>query len=120
MGTKNKKLDEIGIKNPFRTPEGYFENFSENLVSCLPDKEFSEQKVVNLWEKVRPWVYMAAMFVGIMLMVNIFVGSPKEGSGILSGNVEEIPVNQIDEYYSYCQDQVAAQSYRQALYGDDL
>ena len=71
-------LRKVGTKNPFHAPEGYFENFSQELMSKLPEKDsYIPEAETNLWTRVKPWIYMAAMFVGIMLSVRIFVGEPK-------------------------------------------
>ena len=32
-------LRKVGTKNPFHVPEGYFENFSQELMSKLPEKD---------------------------------------------------------------------------------
>ena len=72
-------LRKVGTKNPFHAPEGYFENFTQELMSKLPEKDsYIPEAETNLWTRVKPWVYMAAMFVGIMLSVRIFVGEPQK------------------------------------------
>ena len=78
MGKEDNILRKVGTQNPFRVPENYFEDFTQELMNKLPEKEpmlcLSEP---TLWQRVKPWVYMTAMFVGIMLSVRIFVGEPK-------------------------------------------
>ena len=78
MGKEDNILRKVGTQNPFRVPENYFEDFAQELMNKLPEKEpilcLSE---TTLWQRVKPWVYMTAMFVGIMLSVRIFVGEPK-------------------------------------------
>lgn len=39
----------------------------------LPEKEKPafEKKEVTMWERVKPWVYMAAMFVGAALIIRV-------------------------------------------------
>ena len=79
MGKEDNILKKVGTQNPFRVPEHYFENFTEELMGKLPEKEpvqFSAEP--TLWERVKPWLYMTAMFCGIMLSVRIFVGEPKK------------------------------------------
>ena len=79
MGKEDNILRKVGTKNPFSVPDGYFEKFSEELTSRLPEKKTvlipSEP---TLWERVKPWIYMVAMFCGIMLSVRIFVGVPQK------------------------------------------
>ena len=45
----------------------------------LPEKEMvMVSSEITLWQRVKPWVYMTAMFCGIMLSVRIFVGEPQK------------------------------------------
>ena len=88
MGKEDNILKKVGTQNPFRVPEHYFENFAEELMGKLPEKEpvqFSAEP--TLWERVKPWLYMTAMFCGIMLSVRIFVGEPKK---------DEFPISQAE------------------------
>ena len=88
MNPEEKILQEIGKKNPFTVPENYFENFTQELMDKLPAKEAVLQtEAPTLWQRVKPWLYMAAMFCGIMLSVRIFVGNPQQ---------EEFPISQAE------------------------
>ena len=69
MKEEDKLLKKIGTENPFRVPEG--------LMSRLPEKEKTDiHREPTTWEKVRPWLYMAAMFIGAALIIR--VASPGE------------------------------------------
>lgn len=77
MRKGDKLLKKIGTENPFRVPEGYFEGFTSDLMSRLPEKEKTDvHREPTTWEKVRPWLYMAAMFIGAALIIR--VASPGE------------------------------------------
>ena len=41
MKEEDELLRKCGTKNPFTVPEGYFENFSKELMEKLPEKEIS-------------------------------------------------------------------------------
>jgi hypothetical protein len=99
-------------------PAGYFENFSGNLMSQLPEKENKKPQVISMWERVRPWAYMAAMFAGVALMVNIFVSQP-EPARIFSEDVNNISIDEINEFDSYYQERIAYASYQQAIHGEE-
>ncbi len=73
MAKEDYLLNKCGNANPFRVPEGYFDNFAEKMMSELPDRtfEFDTPKKVSLWDKAKPVVYLAAMFGGIALMFAI-------------------------------------------------
>ena len=68
-----KILKKVGTENAFHVPEGYFENFTSELMNRLPEKEklAFEQKEPTMWERVKPWAYMAAMFVGAALIIRV-------------------------------------------------
>ena len=77
MKEEDKLLKKLGTENPFRVPEGYFEGFTSDLMSRLPEKEKTDiHREPTTWEKVRPWLYMAAMFIGAALIIR--VASPGE------------------------------------------
>lgn len=77
MKEEDKLLKKVGTENPFRVPEGYFESFTSDLMSRLPEKEKTDiHREPTTWERVRPWLYMAAMFVGAALIIR--VASPGE------------------------------------------
>lgn len=94
MGKEDNILRKVGTKNPFRVPDRYFEDFTQELMSKLPEKEpMPAIPEPTLWQRVKPWIYMTAMFCGIMLSVRIFVGEPKteEFPSISQTEMEELP-----------------------------
>lgn len=68
MGTKQNKLDELKGKNPFKLPEGYFDGLTEQIMSQLPEVPREEAPTISLLDRVRPWLYMAAVFIGLLLL----------------------------------------------------
>ena len=73
MKEEDKIQKKIGTENPFRVPEGYFENLTSEVMNRLPEKEklIAVQTEPTMWQKVRPWLYMAAMFVGAALIIRV-------------------------------------------------
>ena len=65
-------IDELRDRQPFRVPDGYFEGFTENLMSRLPQKAAPEGKVTPLYERLKPWLYIAATFAGVIILFNVF------------------------------------------------
>ena len=100
MGKEDDRLRKAGTGNPFRVPEHYFDNFTEELMGKLPEKEplpFSAEP--TLWDRVKPWIYMAAMFCGIMLSVRIFVGEPqKDEFSISQAEAEMLPEEEWENF----------------------
>lgn len=88
MGKEDNILRKVGTKNPFQVPDHYFEEVVQEVMARLPEKApvqpISEP---TTWQRIKPWIYMAAMFCGIMLSVRIFVGEPKK---------DEFPISQAE------------------------
>lgn len=71
MKEEKELMARCGKEQPFKVPEGYFEQFHEQLMSSLPETSTAPAPAteVTLLARVKPWLYMAATFVGIIFMV---------------------------------------------------
>ena len=78
-----KKDDNILSKLPHHdgmtVPDGYFADFARRMAEELPQRPELAQMASgvpprSLWERVRPYVYMAAMFAGVWCMLKMFTG----------------------------------------------
>ncbi|WP_018669517.1 hypothetical protein [Bacteroides gallinarum] len=78
MKEEDNILKKIGTENAFRVPEGYFENLTSEVMNRLPEKEKPafEKREVTMWERVKPWVYMTAMFAGAALIIRVASSDP--------------------------------------------
>lgn len=64
---------KYGSDTGFRVPEGYFEELNKRILSELPPyKEAPKSVPLSMWQRVKPYVYLAAMFVGIWIMMKVF------------------------------------------------
>src|SRR5690554_1923172 len=97
METKFNNLKEVDKGNPFKVPENYFAQLNEEIMNRLPEKEFVPPQPVSLWNKAKPWVYMAAMFVGLYITINFLT---RDGESNLSSRQDaplqisaEVPAN---------------------------
>lgn len=75
MDKKNQHNPELNWPktNGMTVPEGYFDDFARRMMDRIPQEVMpAAAPRRTLWMKVRPYVYMAAMFAGIWLMMNIF------------------------------------------------
>ena len=92
-------MTKIGKENPFQTPEGYFDNLTSEVMNRLPEKDFTQQEtvVVSTWEKVKPLLYMAALFAGaaFILRTGVFT-MQKENTSYLAEDEEEMEREYID------------------------
>lgn len=73
MRQEEQLKDKYGTDPGFRVPDGYFEELNLKIMSSLPPYQ-EAPKVVELsrWQRIKPYVYLAAMFAGIWLMMKVF------------------------------------------------
>lgn len=72
MDKKSDILTKVGKDAGFKVPEGYFADFAEKMAASLPEREIPVQKKPTRWMRIRPYVYMAAMFAGVWCMMYLF------------------------------------------------
>ena len=74
MAEKYDKIKDIlGADGGMRVPDGFFESTFEKIQAELPPyPEAPKPMKLSPWHRIRPYVYLAAMFAGIWLMMNIF------------------------------------------------
>ena len=62
------KIEDNNLKNklkenPFSTPEGYLEGLTDRIMKQIPEEtHVPEAQQVSLLDRLRPFLYMAAMF----------------------------------------------------------
>lgn len=111
MKNDNDILSKIDRRSGMTVPEGYFDDFAAKMMERLPEHPVIEADTdpsarPSLWFRIRPYVYMAAMFAGIWCMLNIF---KIIGSNSTDLTVDNNPViaralsndSFVDEYYLY-------------------
>ncbi|WP_420186599.1 hypothetical protein M1B74_07655 [Bacteroides pyogenes] len=98
MKEEDALLKKIGKENAFKVPEGYFENLTSEVMDKLPPIEkqhFSGAETVTRWTKIKPLLYLAAMFAGAALIIR--VASPVHKSPTGDAAVAEQDTEMISE-----------------------
>lgn len=92
MKEEDKIHQILGTENPFRVPDGYFDHFASELMSQLPEKKTASQisREPTRWERIKPWLYMAAMFAGAALLIRV-------GSMEVNQEAEALAQEEIDQ-----------------------
>lgn len=98
-------------KNPFKIPENYFENLSNDIMDKLPEKKILPAKKVPLWKKVLPWTAAAAVFCGIIFTTGVLDKNTTRHSSIsdISSSIEE-------DYYLFLEEEVTKNEYKEMIY----
>lgn len=69
-------LSKIDHQSGMTVPDNFFEDFNKRMIEALPEQswEKSSPQIMprSFWSRVRPYVYMAAMFLGIWCMMKTF------------------------------------------------
>ena len=74
-------LNKYGKDPGFKVPENYFEDFNKPMVEMLPDVEITPVDVKpTMWQRIKPLVYMAAMFAGVWCMIQVFSNFTNSGN----------------------------------------
>ena len=71
----NDILQQANRHDGMTVPEGFFAEFATKLereIDARPALQWTEPAPRTFWQKVRPYVYMAAMFAGVWCMLQMF------------------------------------------------
>ncbi len=90
---KNKKilLEEIGKELPFSVPLNYFEDFASQFDDRIGLKSNNNKK------HNKTWMYMAAMFMGVLMMSQVFFTVYNNNETKNVENYELYVLSQVDE-----------------------
>lgn len=65
--------EKYGTATGYRVPDGYFEELNASIMASLPAYPEKPRAVrLSAWQRVKPYVYLAAMFAGIWVMMKMF------------------------------------------------
>lgn len=96
MKEERELMEQCGKERPFKVPEGYFEQFHEQLMNQLPETHSTPAPAekVTLITRIKPWLYMAATFVGTIFVVQ----------ALMYVQEMRIPTDNLAETDAYTQD----------------
>lgn len=118
---------KIPRRDGLTVPEGYFEDFNKRMISSLPQRpwEVEQTRVLprTMFQRVKPYLYMAAMFVGVWCMMKMFdLMRPQTADLSALGN-NPVLVSAISNdafFYDYCADEVDESDLIHAMYEDGV
>lgn len=120
MKEEDNILKKAGKENIFRVPDGYFENLTSEVMSRLPEKEKPVfiTKEPTKWEKIKPWLYMAAMFAGAAMIIRVASADHTPADGMMAKDDTETEIVS-DEYISTVLDNSMLNDYSLYVYLSD-
>ena len=91
----NTILDKIGRHDGMTVPDGYFDTLTQRIEASLPERDWEKEQADNIaprsiWQRIRPYVYLAAMYPGVWCMMHIFSMTGATSQGQMS--IDNYPV----------------------------
>ena len=129
MNKKENTLDRLKGKQPFRVPDGYMEGLTNRIMESLPEPPVMEAESVSLVERIRPWLYLAAVFAGMGLFFKAIIGVDSAREDTLSDTLlvrSEVPSTSLEaieseaaqeeaDYLEYIEERYANYLLRESL-----
>jgi hypothetical protein len=118
MKDMNSNLDKFKGDNPFKTPQGYMDGLNNLIMSQLPVKESKKAIQITFAQRVRPWLYLAAVFAGLGLFFKAVIGPDFIGkqntsdslyvqSSVSEGTMSALSSAEDKEYQEYIENKYA-------------
>ena len=116
METKLNGLDELKGKNPFKVPKGYLEGLTEQIMAGIPEVVHIEPKVVSIRDRIRPWLYLAGVFAGLLILFRVFIypvsqdsnksdNTPASLQALVSGDLLQVVSDDDLDYLEFIESQ---------------
>ena len=131
MDKKTYNLDNLRGKQPFSVPKGYMDGLTDRIMNQIPEKrpQAEEPLVISWADRVRPWLYLAAVFAGLGIFFKTIVGvmpQTEEDSLLVQSerplvSPDEIEAEQEEdlEYLEYIEMKYSADLLANELNGDE-
>ncbi|MDY4527081.1 MAG: hypothetical protein SPE11_04075 [Parabacteroides sp.] len=124
MDKKTYNLDNLRGKQPFSVPKGYMDGLTDRIMNQIPEKrpQAEEPLVISWADRVRPWLYLAAVFAGLGIFFKTIVGvmpqtENKEDSLLVQS---ERPLVSPDEIQDEQEEDLEYLEYIEMKYSNDL
>lgn len=127
MRNESDILEKAGGRDGMTVPEGFFESFADRMAATLPANPEAEGAVTlrpkTTWQRLRPYVYMAAMFAGIWCMLKMFtMMTPSAGVDLSIDNNKVLSSALSDEHfiYDYINDDISSREVWEEMFEDSI
>lgn len=124
MDKKTYNLDNLRGKQPFSVPKGYMDGLTDRIMNQIPEKrpQAEEPLVISWADRVRPWLYLAAVFAGLGIFFKTIVGvmpqTENKGDSLLVQS--ERPLVSPDEIQDEQEEDLEYLEYIEMKYSADL
>lgn len=98
MNEEQYLRERMSGKNPFRVPEGYFDDFASRVMTSLPERD---GKPVAKHVTLRPWMYAAATLIVALFSVAVYFTRVSSGEEPQQASATIISESYMDEAADY-------------------
>ncbi|MBQ7419778.1 MAG: hypothetical protein IJV17_03435 [Prevotella sp.] len=98
MNEENILRERMSKENPFRVPEGYFDDFANQVMAMLPERE---QKPVAKRVLLRPWMYAAACLLVAVFCVTVYFSRMTADEPVETPQIAAVSETYMDEAADY-------------------
>ena len=130
MENNDNILERNARHTGMTVPDGYFDDFAARMEASLPHQPWEDEAAAtpavkvrpNLWMRLRPYVYMAAMFAGIWCMLKMFTMMTSGGVDLSIDRNHILTDALSDEnfVYDYIIDDVSQRELLDQMYSDSI
>lgn len=110
MTNEERFIEEnFGKKNPYRVPEGYFDHFTEQLLSQLPEQQAAEPVRYSRLKVLRPILMAAACLCIAIFSVTIYLNRSQdapESAPVATTQSTNSTINEEEDYMDAAADYV--------------
>ena len=124
MDKKTYNLDNLRGKQPSSVPKAYMDGLTDRIMNQIPEKrpQAEEPLVISWADRVRPWLYLAAVFAGLGIFFKTIVGvmpqTENKGDSLLVQS--ERPLVSPDEIEAEQEEDLEYLEYIEMKYSADL
>lgn len=111
MNLEDKLKEKFGNQNPFSVPENYFDDFANKMQDLVKEESPVYRMEVQsdrrtLFAKVKPYLYLAAMFCGLYFGINVIkyrqdiakTAKVENAAAVKNANSEDVYIEEVCEY----------------------
>lgn len=90
--SKKYKLDSFKKNEGFKVPENYFDGLEAKIMDAMPKPSQKSYPLpdekTTLWVKLKPIMYLAAMFIGAALIIKVALPTLLKEQGTIAQGID--------------------------------
>lgn len=88
--------ERVGKRNPFRVPEGYFEQFTAQMMEQIAEEPKQKPRAKSIW--LRPVFYAAASVCALLICAAVWMAFPSDQPSASPVQAQAVQQDDSDAY----------------------